>query len=288
MMVLQVVNVVLTLYQYFVMKLTQDNLGGIFGVERGVNAYSNTFLCAICTYMIVMYLSKKVKLLPMLLIFASSLLIAALAELKIFFIEIVLILLLAVLFSRASVRAMKIVFFSVVGLVASFALFAQLFPEHAAILMNWKLLLEYTTESIQGYNISRLSAFSEINRIFFKDNVWLNLFGYGFGNCESGSAFYEIYGHYNYVWFTHQVTFLETGYAGVILYALFYVIVYIHARKSKKQDPKNAHYYTLTQIICLLTPIWFMYNQSMRIECAYLIFFLLAIPAVIRNERENP
>ena len=199
----------------------------------------------------------------------------------------ILILLLAIMFSRASVRTLKIVFFSVVGLVAAFILFTQLFPEHAEILMNWTLLLEYTTGSIHGYNISRLNAFTEINRILFEDNIWLNLFGYGFGNCESGSAFYEIYGHYNYTWFTHQVTFLETGYVGVVLYALFYVMVYVHAAKSKKQDSENAHYYSLTQIACLLCPIWFMYNQSMRVECAYLIFCVLAIPAAMRNEREK-
>lgn len=284
MLMLQAVNFVLTLYQYFFQGLSQDYLGGIFGIERGANAYSNTFLCIICTYMIVAYLDKRVRFWPMMLTLGSSLLISALAELKVFFVEIVVIVLAAVLMSRPSIRTIKIILFGAAGFVGAMAVLAKLFPEHMAILLSWALFSEYTTEAIHGYNISRLNAFSDINRIFFEGDVIRNLFGYGFGNCETGSAFYDVYEKYHYTWFSHQVTFLETGYVGVILYGIFYVLVYLHAAKSRKINPENKHYYTLTQISCIISPMWFVYNQSMRVESAYYIFFVMAIPVAIRND----
>ena len=280
---LQPVNLLLTLFQYFVQRLGQDNLGGLFGVENGANAYSNIFLCIVCTHMVIRYLAKKEKLMPMLLTLGSSLIIAALAELKIFFVEIIIIILLAVLLSNPSARTVKIIAFGACGFVGALMLLGQLFPEHMAILLSLARLAEYTSEAIYGYRISRLGAFSDINQIFFKGDIARNLFGYGFGNCETGSAFYEKYEKYSYTWFTHQVTFLETGYIGVLLYLLFFVMVYIHATISKKANPENAHYYSFTQIICVLCAVWFVYNQALRMELGYLIFFALAIPAVVRN-----
>ena len=281
---LQIVNFPLTLYQYFVMHIDQDYLGGIFGTKTGANVYTNVFLCIICTYMVVNYLAKREKLLPMLLTLGSSLLIAVLAELKVFFIEIVVIVLLAILFSKPSKRTVKVLAFSAAGSVAALALFSRLFPEHMAILMDKALFTQYTTSVVTGYNIGRLNAFSQINEIFFKDSLIRNLFGFGFGNCEVNSAFYALYGEYNYIWFAHQVTFMETGYVGVALYALFFILVFWHAMGSKKVDPENATYYTLTQITCVMCGIWFVYNQSLRIEVAYLIFFTLAIPVALRKE----
>lgn len=35
---------VLTLIEYFLLGIIQDLLGGVFGLERGVNQYTNLFL----------------------------------------------------------------------------------------------------------------------------------------------------------------------------------------------------------------------------------------------------
>lgn len=280
---MQIPNLALTMYQYLAQGIRQDSLGGVFGIERGVNAYSNVFLCLICTYMVIKYLEKRVKLLPMLLVIGSALIISALAELKVFYIEIIVIALLAVLLSHPSARTIKTIVFVTVGVVMAITLLGKLFPEHLAILVNFALFMQYATESISGYNISRLNAFSEINKLFFKDSVGRNLFGYGFGNCESGSEFYQRYSSYHYTWFTHQVTFLETGYVGIILNVAFYGLIFMFSTKSKKINPENAFYYTFAQIISVLCLIWMMYDQTLRIEAAYLVFLALAIPVAVRN-----
>ena len=281
---LQILNFGLTLFQYFVQELSGDYLGGIFGIENGANAYSNVFLCLICTYMVVKYLEKKEKLLPMLMTIGSALVIAALAELKMFFIEIIVIMLMGILLSRPGIRTVKTIFYFILGFVAAITLLGSIFPEHLAILLDWALFEQYTTEEIAGYTISRLNAFPEINEIFFRDDWLRNLFGYGFGNCEEGSAFFEQYARYKYTWFTHQVTFLETGYVGIIFYISFFVLIFVFSAKSRKVNPENRLYYILGQIISVLCVFWMIYDQSLRREVAFLIFFALAIPVAVRNE----
>lgn len=280
---MQIPNLILTLYQFFVQGLVQDELGGIFGTERGANAYSNIFLCIVCTYMIVGYLDKKVRFWPMLLTFGSAMMVSALAELKIMFVEIIIIVIAAILLSKASVRTIKTIMFSVAGFVGGMILLAKLFPEHVAILLNLGLFYEYTSGKLPGYSISRLNAFSEINQIFFKGNILRNLFGYGFGGCESGTEFYEKYSGYQYSRFTHQVTLLETGYIGLMFYVGFFVLIYFYAGKSKKVNPEKSLYYMISQIISVLCVIWMVYDQSLRVEAGYLVFFMLAIPIAIRN-----
>jgi len=280
----QVLNLMLTVYQYFQQGLSQDYLGGMFGIAKGANAYSNVYLCLVCTYILLQYLGKKINIWPMLLTIGSSLLIAALAELKVFFIEIVIIVLMAVLLSNPSARTVKTVAFVSVGFVASITLLGAIFPEHFAVLVSLALLTEYTTESIYGYNISRLNAFSEINEIFFKNNGLRNLFGYGFGNCENGTDFYNRYSHFNYSWFTHQITFLETGYVGILFYIAFFALIFIFSTKFKKANPENASYYTFSQIISVLCVVWMIYDQSLRSEAAYMAFFALAIPIAVCND----
>jgi hypothetical protein len=268
-----------------VLGVEQDNMGGIFGTASGVNGYTNIYLCLICTFSTVMYLGKKAKLKELIWVLGSSLLIAALAELKLFFIEIVLIVLAAILLSKPSRKTVQIIFFSALGMVAALALFARLFPEHMEVFMDAARFSSYVSDEIAGYRIGRLNAFTTINKLFFKNDILANLIGFGFGNCESGSAFYEQYEHYHYTWFTHQVTFLETGYLGIILYSAFYGLIFLHAAMAKKKNQEYFGYLTMTQIICLLSILWMLYNQSQRTESAYLVFWVYAIPVILEKER---
>ena len=283
---LQIFNFALTMYQYFVQKLPQDNIGGIFGTIVGVNGYSNVYLCIICTYVLVKYFSKQETVKSVLWIYGSTLLITAITELKLMFIEVIAIVVMTAIFYRPKEWRQKVKVTAAILLLEAISLliFNALYPEHMLILINKDAFLQYSTEVILGYNISRLKAFSEINELFFKGNLLNNMFGYGFGNCEVGSAFYEIYSEYHYTWFTHQVTFLETGFVGVVLYCLFYAMIFFYAWYLKKKDSENECYYVFTQIICALCALWFIYNQSTRTEPAYMIFFALTIPFIVFKE----
>ena len=278
---LQILNFILTLYQRFSLNYLPDNAGGIFGTAKGVNGYSNIYFCVICIFIISEYLSKKTNFNAVFSIVGSSLLLSALIELKFFFIEIIAIVVFAIFLSNPSKRTILFMAFFSVGIILSLKLLAKYFPEHFLILLNRDLFIEYTTGTTLGYNISRLNAFNEINSLFFDNNILKELFGLGFGNCDSGSAFYNRYSSYHYTWFTHQLTYLETGHIGLALHLLFFFLVFFHATKNKGRFNENKHYFLMTQISCVVCTMCFFYNQSIQTECAYLIYYLLSFPVII-------
>ena len=145
-----------------------------------------------------------------------------------------------------------------------------------------------------GYNISRLNAFSDINSIFFKNDIIDNLFGYGFGNCEYSnvslfcSEFYNLYGAYNYRWFTSQWIFLETGYAGIISYVFILISDIIYSfkcyRRSWKKDRSLILCCLIMGVICLISVI---YNSLLKADYGYVAFFSLAISAIVFKGEKN-
>ena len=95
---LQIANIAVTLYQYFVLDLSQDNLGGIFGTESGCNGYSNLFFIILLAYYTTAYFAKKTSFLKLLTVAASTILIAAIAEIKFYYFEFAIIVVLCILF----------------------------------------------------------------------------------------------------------------------------------------------------------------------------------------------
>lgn len=283
---LQVVNVLLTLYQYFILHKSQDYLGGIFGMQAGCNAYTNIYLCLLLVYVLVKYVYKKGNVRELVWIIVSSLMIAALAELKVFFVEFVLIILLAIVLSRPSAKTIKILAFSAIGFVMGLNVFSKVFPEAYADLINIDQLIEYNTTVIWGYNISRWGAFRQINELFFNGSILLNLLGLGFGNCEYSvypiftSDFYHRYGNYHYRWFAHQTWFLEGGYLGFGLFLLFFILVFIWGTKIKSRMEGAREYALMAQLTSVVTIISLWYNASSRVEIAYILFFALAAPYI--------
>ena len=75
-----------------------------------MNAYSNIFLCIIVIYALFAYSdTKKISLFNLLFILISSLIVAALAELKMFMLELVIIFLLYFFLSRGSTRKVVVI-----------------------------------------------------------------------------------------------------------------------------------------------------------------------------------
>lgn len=286
----QHLNLVCCLFEYFVLGKTRDYLGGIFGTSKGCNAYLNVYLCIVLSYVIFKYLREKVSTWYMLYILLSTMLIAGLAELKIVFIEIVVIMAVAMLMNRKEKRIWTMLVFgfaaSIVGLLALLVVA----PQHFRVLMNLKNVIGYAGSEEGGYYLSRLHAFSNINQLFFHEDWVLNLFGMGFGNCEYSSfsflqsSFYRAYGQYNYRWFMHQMLFLESGYMGLLSYIGIIATVFFNAWKRcrKEQDENIMH--GMTIIMCIIATISVWYNSSMRIECAYMIWPVLAGSAIVNKK----
>ena len=285
-------NLVFCLIEYFILGKTRDYLGGIFGISKGCNSYLNIYLCIVLLYVIYKYLKEKVSVGYMIFILCSAMLIAGLAELKIAFIEIILIIGCIWVMNRDSKRMRTIAVTGVAVIAIGLLVLMMIAPRHFRVMINPMNLLEYANTEEGGYSLSRLHAFSSINDLIFHDNLLMNLFGLGFGNCEYAavsflqSPFYHEYGQYHYRWFMHQTLFLETGYAGLFSYIGILATVLNDAWKCRKQQ-KDEWIHEIVLIMCLLAVMNIWYDASLRSENAYIIWFVLAASAIVSARRKD-
>ena len=286
-------NVFVSLFQFFVTGLNQDLLGGIFGVEAGVNGYTNMFFVIVLTHSLVLCFEKKESQKACISKFLAAFWIAALAELKFFFVEAMLILVLSALLTNFSWRKFWIVAGGIAAVFSFAALLVIIFPNFAGFLsIDW---FRETALSDKGYtssgDLNRLTAITRSNELWLTH--WSQrIFGLGLGNCDTSSfaivntPFYEQYGHMHYTWMVHAIMYLETGYIGLIFYFGFFVLVYLAIRKIERQSEGIAKSYCrMSKIVTICCPLIAVYNASLRGESAYMAYFVLAIPFAFARER---
>lgn len=286
---IQYINVVLILYQYFILHLRGDHIGGIFG--HGGNSGTLIYSSILLAYAFSKYIFKEYKLSEFLFILISTMIICALAEIRVFFLIVPIILAISFFYTKFSYRKIIIIIGIFILAVVSIKIYEQLFPY---VNLSISSFIEEGTSTGGGYNISRINGFSEINQIFFKNDVLKNLFGYGFGYCEYSSIdffsseFYSLYGAYNYRWFASQWTFLETGYLGVISYCSILIsIIICSIKKMKTVSKENKSLMLTTTMVGTICLVLFFYNSLLKADYGYLPFFVLSIVAIIQNQKND-
>lgn len=285
------INFAFILVQY-VMGFRGDYLGGIFGLATGANAYCNVFFLIVCTYEIVSWFEKRTSTFKMLGFISIAVAISAVAEIKIFFVEIVLIFLMAFFLVCAIERRTK-VFVKAIGIAAvgAISLFLgirvmiSMYPNFSNFFTIEGFLYHTTRES--GYtgfgDLNRLTAIKSINNILFIDSKLQRIFGMGIGSTEYSSInfitslFYKQYTYLHYFWFSHAWMYLECGYLGLILYITGFIFNGISGVKRIKKYKNDSLILMTGIILSFMTLILYLYNQSLRIESAYLLYFCFAV-----------
>lgn len=286
-------NFVVCLIQYFVFGHDQDNLGGIFGVSQGCNAYINLFFCIVITKSFIDYLNKKEKLWVMLLKLSASLIIIALAELKFFYIEIIVIVCVAVLITDFTWRKLIIILFTIIGIGLGIIILTLVFPQFADYFVIDSMIDSLSSD--KGYtnsgDINRLTALPTISKNILNE-PHEKIFGLGLGNCDLSSIellnspFYNEYSYLNYNWFSISFLFLETGYIGLVLFVLFYIICFILSLKMYKSGSARKDFCQIAMIMSIICTLSVVYNAALRLEIAYIVYFTLALP-FISAKRKN-
>jgi len=286
------VDVVVSVYQFLILGIDGDQLGGLFSTETGGNGYTNIFLLIILTKTVIFCLEKRENLGVCLAKCAAALVVAAMAELKFFFVEFALVIAMAVLFTSFSWRKLVIVLGAVIGVTCCVALLVAIFP----IYTNWfsfEGMLE-TALSDRGYtssgDLNRLNSIPRINELWLKTG-WQRVFGLGLGNCDTASyaivntPFFEAYGDMHYTWISYAMMYLETGWIGLIFYWGFFVLVYFRILKIEKHSEGIAGTYCrIARIMAVMCVGISIYNSSLRTEAGYMAYFVLAVPfALNRN-----
>lgn len=277
------INIVSILIQYFVFHYEQDFLGGVFGVESGVNASTVIFFTIIISRSLILYMEKKEKFYLCALKCIAALFVAALAEIKFFFVFFIIILVMSALLTAFSWRKLIIFIVGAVFVAITSALLVTLFDfkDFLSLENIWKLATQEHYSSTQTVN--RLSAIPTLARTVVPDFAD-RLFGFGLGNCDTSSfaicntPFYQAYGYLRYTFFSAAFLFLEVGYVGIAMYITFFILCLVLTLKRIREGLCNPLHAKIAVIMAALAMILVFYNSSLRAEAGYMVFFVLALP----------
>ena len=282
-------NFLLGAFQFFVQGKSGDFLGAMFGTLVGANGYLIAYLCMILTYVFSKYIFSRVGLLRVLIDIFMVLMLSIFAELKIMFILIAVICIVAILLSKYRLRTGGIIILSVVLLFFGMKLLAIYNPVSLSYMNSLEQLQWYFTNSYSSQGgIGRSNGFDVINQQFFNGNYLKQVIGLGLGQCDYSvirlfsSKFYDQYGWLNYRLFFYAMTYLEMGVLGLCAYAMFVGRVFIEACKIKDYlFPWISYMCRFNAVIVVIMAI---YNFTLRSEPGYIWAFLLAIPLIWKKQ----
>lgn len=279
------VNFVVSLIQYYIYGYKWDYLGGIFGVQVGCNASSMIFFTIVVSRSILLYMDKKEKLWVCVLKCALSLVIAAMSELKFYFVVFAVVLLMASFLTKFTWQKFLLIIVSGAIIMLTGSLLTVFFGESSQLSLErlWELA---TTETYAtGEDLSRASAIPTISNTILT-SIPDKLFGMGLGNCDNSNfavvntPFYQMYADLHYTWFSSAFLFLEVGYVGLTMYVLFFAMCFVFAYRMYRTDKANRLYCQMAMIASVFCVMLTIYNCSLRLEVAYMIYFVLALPLI--------
>ena len=278
------INAVLMLFQFFVLGYKQDSLGGIFGVAPGCNAYTNLFFCIITVINYIQYCNDKQSLKKTTLNIVLMLVLAAMAELKFYYVEFAILMLVGTVITRFSWKKLCIIIVGCAAVLIGYNVFVLVFPD---IDLSIGSLYEYASSS-KGYtssgDLNRLGFFPVVNSKFLP-TLGKKIFGLGLGNCDYATGikilstpFYHQYEWMHYGWMSTTFMYLENGMLGLILFFGFFVMIIVTSLLMKKRTNVNVIYCQIAALCAVAAIMNAVYNISLRIESEYLMYFILAIP----------
>lgn len=223
---LQWINAACAAFQFLVLGLNQDLVGGMFGSWLACNLPLNIYLCIVTAAMFSAYLNRhwNVNLQVLIASCLCSLCVAAVAELKFFYLEFVLILACAFLLCRPTLKKIALVLFALLMLVIGFSLFSSVFPERAANMLDFDTLYGEANLRGAGYPISRIEVYKDLGEIVFSFNPLQQFVGLGLGaSANSSIAIFTspiavFYANYKFGLLQSVLLCVDIGYIGTALY----------------------------------------------------------------------
>ena len=225
-----------------------DYLGGLFGTEQGCNGVTNIFLAIITIYTFVSYLDKACGVKTLITTLVCTLYWSTLAELKIFYIELVVIIFLVVVLSGTVSRKINIILLAIAGLISASIFLPIVFPVFNNFFNMQYIFYYFTRVGYGSYGFNRYTAFEIINNRIFDNDLLLSIIGVGTGNGETGpfpmlisNIFKTFVSNMNipYYGYFHSAIYLERGYLGLFLYLLLFVgTAYMLTRKINRIERK--------------------------------------------------
>ena len=263
---LQWVNGACAALQFLVLGLYQDRVGGIFGFWLGCNLPLNIYLCVVTVAMFSAYLNKhwNVSVQALVASCLCSLGVAAVAELKFFFIEFILILICAFFLCKPTMKKFALMLLALFVFVAGFSLFSSIFPDRAANMLNFDTLYGEANLRGAGYPISRIEVYEDLSRILFSSDPMQQVIGLGLGASASSSIeiftspLSVLYADYRFGLLQSVMLCVDLGYIGTVLYIGFLVSFGVCAWRDRAEN----RFLSLFSIIVIILFIGNIYYNN--------------------------
>lgn len=285
-------NIILYLIQYFILGLYQDQLSGIFGTIAGSNMYVNMFYVIVTAFLLAGYFYNFIPFRKMLIGVGIMLLLSALSELKFFYVEFAVMLILCMV---ARIQKPKYLLASliVIGvIVISYQYMISKFPEFQYLAIQlyeggFDKLIQIQQHYSTDYDIGRAAFIERINTNYFSKRIeyW---FGLGIGNCTSLSfldnSFYIKNQIAHYERFQTAYTYIEQGWIGFVLYISLLAWPIVHGMMQFFKKEENM--FTLMLMLMGVMGIFlFYYNACLVSQYSFMYFWALA--AMFYMERQE-
>ncbi len=248
----------------------------------------NVLLVVVTVYNAVRFMQKRQKLGKTVLYIALCSGISGMAELKVYVVEVVMVVLIVGAFSKGFMKKLLLVIAGMAFAFASIHFIETLIPgwEGFFTIENMYKMISSKNGYDNSGDLNRLTAISELNRMFFKNGI--NIIGLGLGNCEYSdtfsflnSSFYKQFGFLHYAWFSVAKVYLELGWFGICSH--FFIWIYTFWVSIKKVV--SAEIKIIVASMALFSGFFFFYNFTMNLEAAYIIYSVLAISYISLKEK---
>lgn len=284
------INCVYIIYQYFTLEVVKfwmrgDNLNGFFGTETGGNQFVNVLMIVTTIIVIDKYVKKEYSKTFTFVFISLNLLISVLIELKFYFVEFALIALYFIVPYAKKLNSKRIIFGAamliMIPLVYSILvqMLYRIYPWMDGTMSLSGMLATNTSDN--GYtgngDFNRLNSISGTIKKIFNGDILYSLIGIGFGTANLNGKFAAIYGWTHYSWMSTSYTFVETGFIGFVCYSLSLLLPFFLCRKSNI-------YMNLSKLGSLLLIALMIYDEALRTEAAYMIFFLVSTGLIAKQE----
>lgn len=285
------INLILCSFESLVLHYGQDNTNGLFGSGSGGNAATNVLLIEMTCVALFGYGRKKIGLPLLIFTILGSCWISIISELKFYFIQLAILVILYVVVEKPSVKNILLVLALFMCLYAAIQAFYLFMPEWSGYFTIENLIESSSTGSYGGAQMNRLTAIETIRKMFIADTIH-ELFGLGFGAGTYSQFFssplYAEWGeilHWN--WFTDAQIYLETGLIGLFCYAAFFGLLGINSlRRSRSLPGKEAYLAESGSIMALLCVLLMFYNCVLTVDPGgYLTFIFLAMPLIVQRDQ---
>ena len=288
------INVLICTYQYFILNLFGEYVGGIFGTIKGGNAYLNVFLMIIWAIVLGEYSQNKLSLIKIVAIAIACIYVASIAELKVVYVEMIIMIVVCLLVMKPSLKTLGIITCLILASIIAVKILSMVSPESLDIFFDEEARMYYLAGN--GYtdsgDLNRFTALSSIHEMFFKDSFISSLYGFGMGGCDTSSYsflqsdFFKTYEYLHYRWFSHAWIYLEQGLIGILLIFSFFISIILLLIKNLRYLMLRE-WYVSSIIICIFAMINIIYNSSIQTEACYLLAFICSIPFVFIKEKRT-